>query len=96
MRQLHSVGYIRSLVQSSLKCALSAALLATAWPASAADPQPVFDSKLVTAATPGHGVAVDVPLDGAKHLYLVAADGSKRFACDWADWAEPRLVGKSV
>ena len=58
-----------------------------------AGPKPVFESPLVTVATPGHAVNIDVDVTGAKELYLVVSDGGNDFACDWADWAEPRLVG---
>lgn len=58
----------------------------------AADPKPLFDSKLVTAQTKGHAVDVDVDLAGAKSLYLVVTDGGNGFGADWADWAEPRLI----
>ena len=60
--------------------------------ASAAEPK--FDSKVVSAATKGHAVDVDVDVTGAKSLFLVATDGGDGFGCDWADWAEPRFVGK--
>ena len=30
----------------------------------------------------------------AEQQFLVATDGGDGFGCDWADWAEPRLVGK--
>ena len=43
--------------------------------------------------TPGHAVEIDVDITGAKQLYLVVTDGGDGFGCDWADWAEPRLVG---
>ncbi len=59
---------------------------------SAAEPK--FDSKVVTASTKGHAVEIDLDLAGAKSLFLVATDGGDGFGCDWADWAEPRLVGK--
>ena len=59
---------------------------------SAAEPK--FDSKVVSASTKGHAVDVDVDISGAKSLFLVATDGGDGFGCDWADWAEPRLVGK--
>ena len=39
-------------------------------------------------------VDVKVDLKGAKGLWLVVTDGGNGFSCDWADWAEPRLVGK--
>ena len=47
----------------------------------------------MTRKTKGHAVAIDVDIKGAKELYLVVSDGGNGFACDWADWAEPRLVG---
>jgi putative membrane-bound dehydrogenase-like protein len=59
-----------------------------------AQSKPRFDSKVVTAATKGHAVAVDLDVSGAKTLYLVVTDGGDGFSCDWADWAEPRFVGK--
>ena len=59
----------------------------------AADPKPLFDSKVVSKNTPGHAVDVDVDLTGAKELYLVVRDGGDGFMADWADWAEPRLIG---
>lgn len=61
--------------------------------AFAADPKPLFDSKLVSKNTPGHAVNVDVDLTGAKELYLVVSDGGDGYSADWADWAEPRLIG---
>ena len=55
--------------------------------------KPVFQSKLITSTTPGHAVEVDAEIKGAKKLYLVVTDGGNGYGCDWADWAEPRLVG---
>jgi len=55
--------------------------------------KPVFSSKTITKATKGKAVDISVELKGAKQLYLVASDGGNGFACDWCDWAEPRLVG---
>jgi putative membrane-bound dehydrogenase-like protein len=60
-----------------------------------AQSKPRFDSQRVTSATKGHAVDVDVDVTGAKTLYLVVTDGGNGFACDWADWAEPRFVGKT-
>jgi putative membrane-bound dehydrogenase-like protein len=37
-------------------------------------------------------VDIDVDLAGAKELFLVVTDGGNGFACDWADWAEPRFL----
>ncbi|WP_372719508.1 PVC-type heme-binding CxxCH protein, partial [Novipirellula sp.] len=55
--------------------------------------KPIFKSPPVSKQTPGHAVAIDVPLGAAKQLYLVVTDAGNGFSCDWADWAEPRLVG---
>ncbi len=78
--------YRRSLIAMGIVAGLGAS-------AFAADPKPLFDSKLVSSATPGHAVAVDVDVTGAKELYLVVRDGGDGFTADWADWAEPRLIG---
>lgn len=59
----------------------------------AADPQPLFDSGVISAATPGHAKTMNLELKGAKELYLVVRDGGDGFGCDWADWAEPKLIG---
>jgi putative membrane-bound dehydrogenase-like protein len=56
-------------------------------------PRPLFASDVVTPRTPGHAVAVDVALGNARELHLVVRDAGDGFSCDWADWAEPRLVG---
>ena len=42
--------------------------------------------------TYGDGVG-DVDISAAKQLYLVVSDGGNGFACDWADWIDPVLVG---
>lgn len=55
--------------------------------------KPIFQSELITAQTEGHSVEIDVELGDAKNLYLVVNDGGNGFACDWADWATPRLIG---
>ncbi|HYF34532.1 MAG TPA: PVC-type heme-binding CxxCH protein, partial [Prosthecobacter sp.] len=57
-----------------------------------AAPTPLFQSPLVTSATPGHAVDIQVALNEAKELFLVVTDGGDGFGSDWADWAEPRLV----
>ena len=61
--------------------------------APAARAQLPYSSDLVTSATPGHAVTIDVELRGAEALYLVVTDGGNGISCDWADWAEPRFVG---
>jgi len=55
--------------------------------------KPVFQSDAVTTATPGHTVDVKADLGAATRVYLVVTDAGDSFACDWADWIEPRLVG---
>jgi len=48
-----------------------------------------FSSKIVTEGT----IDIDVDITGAKQLQLVVTDGGNGFACDWADWIDPVLVG---
>ncbi len=55
--------------------------------------QPKFASDVVTTDTPGNAVDVKVDIEGAEQLHLVVTDGGDGIACDWADWAKPRLVG---
>ena len=54
--------------------------------------KPTYSSPLVTPATPGHRVDIEVDITGAKSLFLVVTDGGDGYGCDWADWAEPRLA----
>ena len=66
------------------------ALLGSAACAFAASP--VFESpKLTTAKNSPRLIKVDVPLKGAKELYLVVSDEDGP-SCDWADWLEPKLI----
>ncbi len=60
-----------------------------------AAPRPAFRSDVITWKTPGHAVAIDVDISKAEKLFLVVTDGGNGYSCDWADWAEPRLVGPS-
>ncbi len=55
--------------------------------------KPIHTSAIVTKKTPGHAVNIDVDITGAKELHLVADDGGNGYSCDWADWAEPRIIG---
>ena len=55
--------------------------------------KPLFASKTVTKQTPGQAVDIDLDITGAKQLYLVVNDGGNGYGCDWANWAEPRLIG---
>ena len=75
------------------RAAVALAVPAVVGPLNAAPPPPLFTSPLVTSATAGHAVEIDVDLRGARELYLVVTDGGDGYSCDWADWAEPRLVG---
>eukprot|EP00913_Durusdinium_trenchii_P028342 g26570.t1 len=84
----------RADMNASLRFGLFSLFLLAAT-ADAAEPKPRFDSKLITTRTPGNSVEIDVDISGAKKLYLVVTDGGNGFGCDWADWAEPRLLGKS-
>jgi putative membrane-bound dehydrogenase-like protein len=78
----------RFLASSMVMIAVSGGLVLSA-PAA----EPVYTSPVVTSKTEGHAVAIDVDITGAKELYLVVTDGGNGYACDWADWAEPRLTG---
>ena len=55
-------------------------------------PGALFASAVVTSKTPGHAVDVKASIKGVRNLYLVMTDGGDGYSCDWADWAEPRLV----
>ncbi|MCY2983580.1 MAG: NPCBM/NEW2 domain-containing protein [Planctomycetota bacterium] len=53
----------------------------------------LFSSQTVNNQTSRHQIDVDVDVTGVKKLYLVVTAGDN-FAFDWADWVEPKLVGK--
>jgi putative membrane-bound dehydrogenase-like protein len=55
--------------------------------------KPVASTKLINPGTQGLAEVITADIKGAKELYLVVNDGGDGFGCDWADWAEPRLVG---
>ena len=99
------------IARSTLSRVVSFAMLSFAWLVVFAQPSPAqgepgakkskrpaakFESPLVTTKTKGHAVEVDADITGAKELYLVVTDGGNGFSCDWADWAEPRLVAAVV
>jgi putative membrane-bound dehydrogenase-like protein len=48
---------------------------------------------IVSSKTPNHSVEMEADVTGAKQLYLVVTDAGDGFGADWADWAEPRLIG---
>ncbi|NBV45342.1 MAG: dehydrogenase [Planctomycetia bacterium] len=54
---------------------------------------PVWQSPVITPATPGRTAAFDVDLAGATRVWLVVDDGGDGFGCDWADWIDPVFKG---
>jgi len=84
-------NFNREEVRQRLK--LSSASASPRSPATA--PKPLFSSSVVTSKSPGHAVDIDVDITGSKALYLVVTDGGDGYGCDWADWAEPRVIGPS-
>ncbi len=52
----------------------------------------LFSSKTLNASTSRHRIDVDVDVRGVKKLYLIVTPGEDGFACDWADWIEPKLI----
>jgi type 1 glutamine amidotransferase len=58
--------------------------------AASMDPKKAkFASKIVNEGL----IDIDADISGAKQLHLVVTDGGNGFACDWADWVDPVLVG---
>ena len=51
--------------------------------------KPLYASGVITSGS----VKLDVDVTGATRLWLVVTTGRGDAGCDWADWAEPRLVG---
>lgn len=51
-----------------------------------------FESQVITKQTPGHQVAIELDITGAKQLFLEVTDGGDGSGYDWADWIDPRLV----
>lgn len=88
-------GFDREGIRKKLNLPASGAKPDKSDGASKASAKPLFASKMVTSKTKGHAVEVDVDITGAKQLFLVVTDGGNGYGCDWADWAEPRLVGSS-
>jgi len=53
----------------------------------------VYKSDLITQDTPGQSVDIDIDINGAKKLYLVATyDGGDRMTSHNCDWIEPVLI----
>ena len=57
--------------------------------------KPLFASKVVTARTPGQGIDVLAEIKGLDELHLYVSDTGNGYACDWANWVNPRLVDAS-
>jgi|GEM_PF-16378 len=53
----------------------------------------LFQSPVVSKATKGNAVEINVDLKGAQAVWLVASDGGDGYGCDWANWVNPRFVG---
>ena len=51
--------------------------------------KPVYSSGVLTAGS----TKIDLDISGATRLWLVVTPGRNGEGCDWADWAEPRLIG---
>ncbi len=49
----------------------------------------VFESEVVRTGA----IVIDVPLDGAQKIWLVATAADDGNGCDWVDWIAPMLVG---
>ena len=50
---------------------------------------------VVSTATPGHRMHLEVDIKGVKKLFLVVSDAGDGFSCDWADWIQPTLSNKT-
>lgn len=59
----------------------------------AAPPKPIASTAIVNTETPGHAAKIEADIKGQKNLYLVVTDGGNGFGSDWANWAEPKLIG---
>jgi len=55
----------------------------------------LYLSPIITSKTTDHSVSIDVSIKGSRDLFLVVTDGGDSFACDWANWINPTLVGPS-
>jgi putative membrane-bound dehydrogenase-like protein len=61
---------------------------------SSAKPKLLFSSQTLTSQTSRHQIDIDVDVTGVKKLYLIVTPGSDGIGFDWADWVEPKLIGK--
>jgi putative membrane-bound dehydrogenase-like protein len=69
----------------------------TAGPTSSATTKgkTLFSSQTLNASTSRHQIDVEVDVRGVRKLYLIVTPGEDGFACDWADWVEPKLITES-
>ena len=63
-------------------------------PTATAKGKTLFSSQTIDEKTSRHQIDVDVDVTGVKKLYLIVTPGADGFGFDWADWVEPKLVGK--
>ncbi len=54
--------------------------------------QAAYRSPLMDTTISRHQIDIDIPVVGAKKLFLVVTDAGNGFSCDWADWVNPTLV----
>jgi putative membrane-bound dehydrogenase-like protein len=55
--------------------------------------KPVASTPVISTETPGHSAKIEADIKGQKNLYLVVTDGGNGYGSDWANWAEPKLIG---
>lgn len=53
----------------------------------------IHTGPVITRKTPGHAEDIDVPIKGARKLWLAVTDGGDGESGDHADWADPVLSG---
>ncbi len=61
-------------------------------PVSLAPDRAAFRGEILSAATPGHGTDIDIALNGATRLMLLAENASNDINRDHALWIAPRLL----
>lgn len=62
---------------------------------NAAESKPAAQTAVLNTNTQNHSASIKADIANATDLFLVVTDGGNGYGCDWADWAEPRLVGPS-
>lgn len=55
-------------------------------------PRPPKEAAFVSDVLTKGGVPIDITIEGAKRLWLIAHDAGNGNSCDWADWINPVLV----